>query len=122
MSSGGEEVPFASSAVLICSESPPSFETFVAPSVSGANSAPVPPLARRWLIPVVHLRVTPRRASTSAHSSSTDFLYSIGRVARSPLVSEMLGAESAPASPFAVGRLASSPLRASAKACSACSA
>ena len=113
MSSGGEEASFTSSAVLICSESSPSFETCVAPSVSGANSAPVPPLTRRWLIPVVHLRVTPRRASTLAHSSSTVLPYLVGRVGCSPLISETSGAESAPAPPLVGGRLVSSSWRAS---------
>ena len=121
MSSGGEETSFTSPAALICSSSPPSFEICVASSVLGANSAPVSQLIGRSLISVVHLRVTPRRASTSAHSSSTELPYSVGRAGCSSLISEMLGAESAPASPFAVGRLASSSLHASAKACSACS-
>ena len=121
MSSGGEEAPFASSAVLICSASPPSFETFVASLVSGASSAPVPPLIRRWLVSVVPPWAPSRAASTSHHSSSTVLPYSVGRAGCSSLLSETSGAESAPASPFAVGRLASSPLHASAKACSACS-
>ena len=116
MSNRGKEAPFTSSAVLICSASPPSFETFVASLVSGAGSAPAPPLIRRWLVSVVHLwtpRTAARRASTLSHSSSTVLSYSVGRAACSSLISETSGAESAPAPHFVGGRLVSSSWRAS---------